>query len=191
MEYRSLAFAFAAVSSLPVASAYAQSVYVAPGGVYIGAGPVYVVPAATNGAAPCLAPTAGYGCGPPVVVAPTPPLAAPTVYAPNGGYYTDPTGYYDDPPVGGYYGASIRPRYGVPVVAYASERMPRPVASIPTRSAVVAHRPAEPPSVKQPAREVATPRAPARPPLIPERKASGALAEAAQIGDGRRPASGR
>jgi hypothetical protein len=60
MKYRSLAFTVAAFSSLHVASADAQSVYVAPGGVYVGAGPVYVIPAATNGAAPCVAPTNGY-----------------------------------------------------------------------------------------------------------------------------------
>ncbi len=52
MRYRSLALAVAAFSSLHVASADAQSVYVAPGGVYIGAGPVYVIPAPNNGAAP-------------------------------------------------------------------------------------------------------------------------------------------
>ena len=46
----------------------AQSVYVAPGGVYIGAGPVYVIPAPNNGATPYVAPTYGYG-GPPAVVA--------------------------------------------------------------------------------------------------------------------------
>src|SRR5437899_2579924 len=45
MSYRSLVLAVAAFSSMQVASADAQSVYVAPGGVYIGAGPVYVVPA--------------------------------------------------------------------------------------------------------------------------------------------------
>ena len=65
MGYRSLAFAFAALSSAQIATAHAQSVYVAPGGVYVGAGPVYVIPAAPNGAGP-------YGpAAAPVVVAPT------------------------------------------------------------------------------------------------------------------------
>ena len=77
MNCRSLAFTVAAFSSLHVASADAQSIYVAPGGVYVGAGPVYVIPA-TNGAAPCVAPTNGYQCGPPVVIAPPPAVVAPT-----------------------------------------------------------------------------------------------------------------
>jgi hypothetical protein len=67
MSYRPLALAaaLAALSSMHVASAAAQSVYVAPGGVYIGAGagPVYVTPPApTNGAAAYVEPYAqGYG----------------------------------------------------------------------------------------------------------------------------------
>src|SRR6266508_4588531 len=52
MSYRSLALAVAAFSSMHVASADAQSVYVAPGGVYVGGGPVYVIPAPNNGAPP-------------------------------------------------------------------------------------------------------------------------------------------
>ena len=50
MSYRSLAFAITAFSSVTLAAADAQSVYVAPGGVYIGAGPVYVIPAPNNAA---------------------------------------------------------------------------------------------------------------------------------------------
>jgi hypothetical protein len=49
MSYRSLALVVAFLS-LHVASADAQSVYVAPGGVYVGGGPVYVIPAPNNGA---------------------------------------------------------------------------------------------------------------------------------------------
>ena len=49
MSYRSIALAVAAFSSMHIANANAQSVYVAPGGVYIGAGPVYVTPAPNNG----------------------------------------------------------------------------------------------------------------------------------------------
>jgi hypothetical protein len=66
MSYRSLALAAAvgALSAMHIGSAAAQSVYVAPGGIYIGAGagPVYVTPAAPiNGAAAYVGP--GYGNG--------------------------------------------------------------------------------------------------------------------------------
>jgi hypothetical protein len=115
MRYRSLALAVAAFSSLHVASADAQSVYVAPGGVYIGAGPVYVIPAPNNGAAPYVTPS--YGYGPPTVVAPPPAIVAPTaVYGPNGGYYNGGNN-------GGYYEA--------PLSAYAAELPPRPRAVVP------------------------------------------------------------
>jgi hypothetical protein len=68
MSYRPLAVAaaVAALSATHIASAAAQSVYVAPGGVYIGAGagPVYVTPAApANGAAAFGGPGYGYGYG--------------------------------------------------------------------------------------------------------------------------------
>ena len=49
MNYRSLALAIAALSSTHITTAAGQSVYVAPGGVYIGGGPVYVIPAPSNG----------------------------------------------------------------------------------------------------------------------------------------------
>jgi hypothetical protein len=108
MSYRSLALSVAALSSLCVSSADAQSVYVAPGGVYIGGGPVYVTPAPNNGPGPYLAPSYGYGYGPPAVVAP--PVVAPTAgYGPDAGY--------------GYYGA--------PVADYAAELPPRPVVPVP------------------------------------------------------------
>ena len=107
MGHRSLAFAIAALSSFHVASADAQSVYVAPGGVYIGGGPVYVTPA--PGPAPYVAPTYGYGYAPPAVVPPAPAVVAPTasIYAPN-------VGYYD-----------------APLSAYAAEPVPRPPALVP------------------------------------------------------------
>ena len=57
MSYRSLAILVTALWAAPIASADAQSVYVAPGGVYIGAGPVYVTPAIPNSATPYGAPT--------------------------------------------------------------------------------------------------------------------------------------
>ena len=49
MNYRSLALAIASLSFAQIATADAQSVYVAPGGVYIGGGPVYVLPGNGNG----------------------------------------------------------------------------------------------------------------------------------------------
>jgi len=107
MSYRSLALAVAALSSIHVASANAQSIYVAPGGVYIGAGPVYVIPAPNNGAPPYVAPTYGYEYGAPPVVAPGPVVAPTTVYGPNGGYY------------------------GAPLSAYAAELPPRPPVAVP------------------------------------------------------------
>jgi hypothetical protein len=130
MSYRSLALAIAAFSSMHVASADAQSVYVAPGGVYVGGGPVYVIPAPNNGAGPYVAPSYGYEYGPPAVVAPGPAVVAPTT--PNGGYYAPPTVVAPAPlvapttvygPNGGYYGA--------PLSAYAAELPPRPPAAVP------------------------------------------------------------
>ena len=49
MNYRLFALAIAALSSTHITTAAGQSVYVAPGGVYIGGGPVYVIPAPSNG----------------------------------------------------------------------------------------------------------------------------------------------
>ena len=108
MSYRSLVLAVAALASMHVTNADAQSVYVAPGGVYVGSGPVYVIPAPNNGAPPYVAPTYGYEYGPPAVVAPGPAVVAPTtVYRPNGGYY------------------------GAPLSAYAAELPPRPPVAVP------------------------------------------------------------
>jgi hypothetical protein len=107
MSYRSLALVVAAFSSMHVSSADAQSVYVAPGGVYVGGGPVYVIPAPNNGPAPYVAPTYGYEYGPPAVVAPAPVVPPTTVYGPNGGYY------------------------GAPLSAYAAELPPRPRVAVP------------------------------------------------------------
>src|SRR5262245_34521072 len=127
MSFRSLALLVAAFSSMHVASADAQSVYVAPGGVYVGGGPVYVIPAPNNGAAPYVAPTYGYEYGPPAVVAP-----APTIVAPTAGYYEPPAVVAPAPVVdpttvygrnGGYHGA--------PLSAYAAELPPRPRVAVP------------------------------------------------------------
>jgi hypothetical protein len=107
MGHRSLLLAIAAFSSIQVADANAQSVYVAPGGVYIGGGPVYVTPAPSNGPAPYAAPSYGYGYAPPAVAVPAPAIVAPTTAY-------DATGYY--PP---------------PVYAYGGELPPRPPAPVP------------------------------------------------------------
>jgi len=67
MSYRPLAVAAAvtALSVMHITNVSAQSVYVAPGGVYIGAGagPVYVSPGVPNGAAAYIDPGYGYGYG--------------------------------------------------------------------------------------------------------------------------------
>jgi hypothetical protein len=138
MSYRSLALAVAAFSLLSVANADAQSVYVAPGGVYIGGGPVYVIPAPNNGV-PFAAPTFGFPYGPPAVVpppvvAPPPAVVAPTaVYGPGAGYYGPDTGYYGPDagygldagygPGAGYYDPSLS--------AYNAAPRLRPPAPIP------------------------------------------------------------
>ena len=111
MGHRSLVLAIAAFSSLHVTAADAQSVYVAPGGVYIGAGPVFVTPAPHTYPAPYAAPT--YGYAPPAVVAPPPAIVAPapTVYVPSVGYYDVPA-----------YAAELPPRPPVPVPYYGNGR---------------------------------------------------------------------
>src|ERR1043166_5588057 len=106
MGHRSLVLAIAAIASICATSADAQSVYVAPGGVYIGGGPVYVTPAPAPYAAPTYgppyaAPTYGYGYGPPAVAVPAPAIVAPT------------------------------PVYEAPVYAYGAELPPRPPAPVP------------------------------------------------------------
>jgi hypothetical protein len=106
MSYRTLAVAAAvtAFSSIHIASAAAQSVYVAPGGVYIGAGagPVYVTPTAPiNGAAAYVCP--GYGNG-----------YETTAYVePDYDYGDGPPGYVE-PSYGYGYGPApyVGPRYG-------------------------------------------------------------------------------
>jgi hypothetical protein len=106
MSYRILALAVAALTTMHVVSANAQSVYVAPGGVYIGAGPVYVIPAPNHGGAGYVAPTYGNEYGPPAVGIP-PAVIAPTVYGTGGGYY------------------------GAPLSDYAAELPPRPPLAVP------------------------------------------------------------
>ena len=88
MNYRSLALAIASLSFAQIATADAQSVYVAPGGVYIGGGPVYVLPGNGNGNGGYVEPTLGGG-----VLGPTPYLAPTAVYGNGGGYYNGGGGY--------------------------------------------------------------------------------------------------
>jgi hypothetical protein len=138
MNYRSLALAIAALSSAYITTAAAQSVYVAPGGVYIGGGPVYVIPAPSNGNGTYVEPTA-YGYG---VPEPTPYLA-PTVVAPGVGYvaaaayglngngYGNGYGYrngYGPPPPAYYNGDPVLSAYGRARLSYPA---PRPPAAIP------------------------------------------------------------
>jgi hypothetical protein len=137
MNYRLLALAISALSSAHITTAAAQSVYVAPGGVYIGGGPVYVIPAPSNGNGngTYVEPTYGYGYG---VPEPT-PYVAPTVVAPGVGYGAAAPyglngngygyGYRNGPPPPAYYN-------GDPVLsAYGRARLynsdPRPPAAIP------------------------------------------------------------
>ena len=130
MNYRSLALAIAALSSSHITTAVAQSVYVAPGGVYIGGGPVYVVPAPSNGNGTYVEPTA-YQYGLPesylarTVVAPSAGYVAAAPYGLNGngygnGYAPPPPAYYNGDPVLSAYG---RARLSGPA--------PRPPAAVP------------------------------------------------------------
>src|SRR6516164_2782928 len=119
MSYRPLALvAVAAFSSMYIASATAQSVYVAPGGVYVapGAGPVYVTPSAPiNGAAGYVGPGYGHGYGTAAYIEPTDdcgyePAAC---VEPTYGYGYGPRPYVE-PRYGYGYGPGpyVEPRYG-------------------------------------------------------------------------------
>ena len=112
MSYRPLALgiAVAALSSIHIVSAAAQSVYVAPGGVYVapGAGPVYVTPSAPiNGAAAYAGPGYGNGYETTAYVEPDSDyVGGPPVYVgPSYG-----SGYGPGPYVGPRYGYGYGPR---------------------------------------------------------------------------------
>jgi hypothetical protein len=117
MSYRlaPLAAAVAAFSMIQIASTAAQSVYVAPGGIYIGAGsgPVYLTPSApTNGAAAYVGPRNEYGTG----AYPEPYYDngyGPAAYVGPGGYRCGPATYVN-PSYGCAYEPSpcIEPGYG-------------------------------------------------------------------------------
>ena len=102
MRYKILMFVAAALSSSQVSAGELQSVYVAPGGVYIANARVYVAPGPGNGEPPYVAPGAAYGApgyGAPGYVAPAPAYGAPGYGAPG---YAAPGPAYRAP---AYYGA--------------------------------------------------------------------------------------
>ena len=125
-------------------SANAQSVYVAPGGVYIASGPVYVTPAAPGPYGPPAplvpAPTSAY-VPPPVYGPPAPVYAAPTTYDAPAVVYATPAPVYQQGPLyqqgpvyqqGPYQqGPVYQPGYDA-VEAYAA--VPRPPAPVPYRA---------------------------------------------------------
>jgi hypothetical protein len=126
VKYGVLMLAAAALSSSQASAGELQSVYVAPGGVYIAAARVFVAPGAGAAEPPYAAPGAAYGA--PGYGPPGPAYGAPG-YAPlspahgTPAYYRGP-GAYSAPP------AYIEPE---PVYrsAYAAEYAPRPPAAIP------------------------------------------------------------
>jgi len=134
MNYRLIALAISALSTAHITTANAQSVYVAPGGVYIGGGPVYVIPAPSNGNGNYVEPIYEYGngygygnggLGPPPYLAPTVAPGADYVVGPyglNGNGY----GYrgYGPPRPPAYYNGAVLSSYGL-------ARVPRPPAAIP------------------------------------------------------------
>src|SRR5262245_11365857 len=119
MNNRSIATLVIVLSSIPIAAANAQTVYVAPGGIYVGGGPVYVTPVPPGPGspygpapyAPYVAPP--YAPPPPAIVAPAPAYDIPPPV------YSDREGFYVAPPYEAYgtrrstYGTGVR-SYGVP-----------------------------------------------------------------------------
>jgi hypothetical protein len=133
VKYGLLMFAAAALSSSQVSAGELQSVYVAPGGVYIASARVYVAPGPANGEPPYAAPGAAYGAPPyaapgpaygvpgygaPGYVAPGPAYRAPAYYGAAGSAYAPPPVYVEREPV---YPS-----------AYAADYPPRPPAAIPS-----------------------------------------------------------
>src|SRR5215472_16797444 len=130
MMYRSLALAIAL--STQIATAEAQSVYVAPGGIYVESARLYVHPD-PYAAPPRVVPGRAYG--PPAVVVPGPSYPAPTYLEPAPAY--PPPAYgatmYGAPPPYIEEEAGYVARQGtyLPPTAYAKEIAPRPPASVP------------------------------------------------------------
>jgi hypothetical protein len=127
MRYGVLMLAAAGLWSSQVSAGELQSVYVAPGGVYIASARVYVAPGLGNGDPPYVAPGAAYG---------GPGYGGPG-YGPRGPAYRAHAYYealgpaYAPPPV------YIEPETVYPS-AYAAEYVPRPPAAIPYNGGVVA-----------------------------------------------------
>jgi hypothetical protein len=149
VRYGILMFMAAALSSSQVSAGELQSVYVAPGGVYIANARVYVAPGPGTGEPPYVAPGASYGApgyGAPGYGAPGPAYGAPRYVAPAPAYGAPGYGAqgpaYGAPAYGApaYYGAAGRAYAAPPVYvdreqaypsAYAGEYVPRPPAAIP------------------------------------------------------------
>jgi hypothetical protein len=130
VKYGVLMLAAAGLSSSQVSAGELQSVYVAPGGVYIAAARVFVAPGAGAAEPPYVAPGTAYGApgyAPPPSAYGAPAYSTPAYYgAPAYGApaYHGAPGAYSTPP------AYIEPE---PVYrsAYAAEYAPRPPAAIP------------------------------------------------------------
>jgi hypothetical protein len=106
MLYRVLALT--ALSLAPLDLAAAQSVYVAPGGVYIGSANVYVVPPGNGGS-----------IAPPVVYGPS--ELDPAAIYPNGNGWNGSNGVYGLNGLNGLNGhSSYPPAYSGPLSAYAA-----------------------------------------------------------------------
>ena len=144
MTYRSLALAISALSFAQAVPADAQSVYVAPGGMYVQSAQVFVRPDAYG---PPVGVVPGPAYGPPVGVVPGPAYGPPPYVAPSHVYAAPP--YVEPAPL---YGAPVYgpPVYGEPPVyaepepayvsrartyaapfAYARETVVRPPAPVP------------------------------------------------------------
>jgi hypothetical protein len=129
VRYGLLIFAAAALSSSLVSAGELQSVYVAPGGVYIANARVYVAPG--TGEPPYVAPGASYGApgyGAPGYVAPAPAYAP--GYGAQGPAYGAPAYYGSAGPVHAAPPVYVQREPAYPS-AYAADYVPRPPAAIP------------------------------------------------------------
>jgi hypothetical protein len=129
--HRSTALAIAALWALPASAGDLPpaSVYVAPGGVYIGSAQVYTAPGAGNGGQPYAVPGAAYGPGyGPPAYAPGYGVPAPAyapAYAPVPAYRAPPVAVYGAGPT-----VVTRPY----PYSYPTEYAPRPPAPVPYAS---------------------------------------------------------
>ena len=99
MMYRSMVLAVAALSSVQASAADLQSVYVAPGGVFISSGHVYVAPGVANAPPPYVEPGPAYAPGyvtpyAPGYLTPRPVYRAPAYYG-AGSVYAPPPAYIE------------------------------------------------------------------------------------------------